>query len=129
MAKKKGDKNLQFKILNVILPPIKNNKMLKTTLREEENTLIMTFEGKFDTPASFQGEQDMKVLFDSEDHDVILDLTNLRYIASSGLRLFLKLLQKARSEGRVVTVTGLSQYIQSVFDETGFTRLFRIVNK
>ena len=63
--------------------------MLKTTLREEENTQIMTFEGKLDTPASFQAEQDMKVLFDSEDHDVILDLTNLRYIASSGLRLFL----------------------------------------
>lgn len=41
--------------------------MLKTTLREEENTLIMTFEGKLDTPVLSQVEQDMKVLFDSED--------------------------------------------------------------
>jgi len=56
-------------------------------------------------------------------------LTNLRYIASSGLRLFLKLLQIARGKGRVVTVTGLSPYIQTVFDETGFTRLFGIVSK
>lgn len=103
--------------------------MLKTTLREEENTLIMTFEGKLDTPASSQAEQDMKVLFENEDHDIILDLTNLRYIASCGLRLFLKLLQIARGKGRVVTVTGLSPYIQTVFDETGFTRLFGIVSK
>lgn len=103
--------------------------MLKTTLREEENTLIMTFEGKLDTPVLSQAEQDMKVLFDSEDHDIILDLTLLRYIASCGLRLFLTLLKKARAEGRSLTVTGLSPYIQNVFDETGFTRLFSIVNK
>ena len=101
--------------------------MLKTTLREEENTLIMTFEGKLDTPVLSQ--VDMKVLFDSEDHDIILDLTQLRYIASCGLRLFLTLLKKARAEGRSLTVTGLSPYIQNVFDETGFTRLFSIVNK
>ena len=99
--------------------------MLKTTLREEENTLIMTFEGKLDTPVLSQAEQDMKVLFDSEDHDIILDLTLLRYIASCGLRLFLTLLKKARA----LTVTGLSPYIQNVFDETGFSRLFQIVNK
>lgn len=103
--------------------------MLNTTLREEDNTYIMTFEGKLDTTVSFQVERDMKVLFDSEDHDFRLDLTGLRYISSSGLRLFLKLLQKARANGHVVSVTGLSNYIQSVFDETGFTRLFGIVSK
>ena len=37
MAKKKGDKYLQFKILNVILPPIKNNKMLKYWADGEEH--------------------------------------------------------------------------------------------
>lgn len=103
--------------------------MVKTTIREEGNLYIMTFQGKVDTQASFQVERDMKVLFDSKDHDILLDLTELRYIASSGLRLFLKLLQKARAEGHTVTVTGLSEYIQSVFKETGFARLFGIVNK
>ena len=68
--------------------------MVKTTIREEGNLYIMTFQGKVDTQASFQVERDMKVLFDSKDHDILLDLTELRYIASSGLRLFLKLLQK-----------------------------------
>ena len=103
--------------------------MVKTTIREEGNLYIMTFQGKVDTQVSFQVERDMKVLFDSEDHDFRLDLTELRYISSSGLRLFLKLLQKARANGHVVSVTGLSKYIQSVFDETGFTRLFGIVSK
>jgi anti-sigma B factor antagonist len=102
--------------------------MLKTTIHEEGNLLIMTFEGKLDSAASFQTERDMKVLFDSTDHDYLLDMNQLRYVASSGLRLFLQLLKHARSHGRKVEVTGLSEFMQRVFDETGFTRLFSIVH-
>ena len=100
--------------------------MLTTTLREEENQLVMSFEGKLDTAASFQAERDMKVLFDCTDRDILLDLTGLIYISSSGLRLFLKLLQNGRANGQTVSVTGLSKYIHQVFVETGFTKLFKI---
>ena len=102
--------------------------MLKTTIREEGNLIIITFEGKLDTAASFQAERDMKVLYDSTDHDYLLDMTKLRYVASSGLRLFLTLLKHARSHGRKVEATGLSDFMQKVFNETGFARLFNIVH-
>ena len=100
--------------------------MVTTTIREEDNLLIMTFEGKLDTSSSFQVERDMKALFDATDRNYLLDLTNLRYCASSGLRLFLRLLMHARDNGRRVDVTGLTPFMQKVFDSTGFTRLFEI---
>ena len=100
--------------------------MIKTSISEEENRLVMYFEGRLDTPDSLNVKKEMQVLFDSRDRNIVLDLTNLKYICSSGLRLFLALLQESRTTGNTVSVVGLSPYIRRVFDETGFTRLFKL---
>ena len=98
---------------------------LKTTYREEEDgTLVMSFEGWFDAPASTQAKRDMQVFNDKHDRNIILDLSGLKYISSSGLRLFLNLLKATRAHGGSVKITGMSDYLNRVFDETGFTRLF-----
>jgi anti-sigma B factor antagonist len=100
--------------------------MIKTSISEEEDRLVMYFEGRLDTPDSLNVKKEMQVLFDSRDRNIVLDLTNLKYICSSGLRLFLALLQESRTTGNTVSVVGLSPYIRRVFDETGFTRLFKL---
>ena len=77
---------------------------MKTEFREENQNYVMTFEGRFDTPASHQAERDMQVLYDCEGHDIILDCTNLEYITSSGMRLFLDLLKVDKSKGSTCTL-------------------------
>ena len=99
---------------------------MKTTFREENQNYIMSFEGRFDTPAAAQASIDMEVLNDCEGHDIILDCALLEYISSSGLRLFLDLLKVAKGKGSKVTITGLRDEILEVFDEVGFTNLFEI---
>ena len=87
---------------------------------------MMTFEGRLDTPSSLQVKRDMQVLYDCEGHDIILDCTNLEYITSSGLRLFLDLLKAAKPKGSKITIVGLSDAIRLIFDEVGFMDLFEI---
>ena len=99
---------------------------MKTEFREENQNYVMTFEGRLDTPSSLQVERDMQVLYDCEGHDIILDCTNLEYITSSGLRLFLDLLKTAKSKGSKVTIVGLNSDLRLVFDEVGFIDLFEI---
>ena len=99
---------------------------MKTEFREENQTYVMTFEGRLDTPSSLQVERDMQVLHNCEGHDIILDCTNLEYITSSGMRIFLDLLKIAKSKGSKCTLVGLSKDIYDVFDEVGFTNLFEI---
>jgi len=100
--------------------------MMKTEFREENQNYVMIFEGRLDTPSSFQVKRDMQVLYDCEGHDIILDCTNLEYITSSGLRLFLDLLKTAKSKGSKVTIVGLNSDLRLVFDEVGFIDLFEI---
>ena len=100
--------------------------MIKTELCEEEDRLVMYFEGRLDTPDADKVKKDMQELYECHDKDIVLDLTDLKYVCSSGLRLFLNLLQEGRKNSCTVTVTGLSPYLHKVFDETGFTRLFKL---
>ena len=101
--------------------------MIKTELCEEEDgRLVMHIEGRLDTPDAEKAKKDMQELLVCHDKDIVLDLTDLKYVCSSGLRLFLNLLQEGRKNSCNVTVTGLSPYLHKVFDETGFTRLFKL---
>ena len=99
---------------------------MKTEFRQEDQNYVMTFEGRLDTPSSLQVERDMRVLYDCEGHDIILDCTNLEYITSSGMRLFLDLLKVAKSKGCKCTLVGLNDDIYDVFDEVGFINLFDV---
>ena len=97
---------------------------MTTTFTEENNNYVMRLEGRLDTSASAQAEQDMQVLYDCAGHDIILDCSELEYISSSGLRIFLAVLKNANKNGSKVTITGLNADLRQVFDEIGFTNLF-----
>lgn len=100
---------------------------MNTTFEEKDGKYIMHFEGRLDTAASIKTEQEMKVLYDCEGHDIILDCEKLEYISSSGLRLFLSLLKGAKTKGSKVSVANISDSLRQVFAMTGFTHLFEFV--
>lgn len=99
---------------------------MNTTFREEGQNFVMTFEGRLDTASTAQVKKDIKALDDCEGHDIILDCSQLTYICSSGLRLFLAVLKNARSKGSRTSITGLNDEMYDVFEETGFTQLFEV---
>ena len=97
---------------------------MNTTIKEENGNLIAVFEGRLDTAAASQTEKDVKPLVESDGMDIVLDCTQLSYISSSGLRIFLGILKAAKPRGSHVYITGLSQDLKNVFAMTGFSNLF-----
>jgi len=97
---------------------------MKTLFEKTNDQLIMRFEGRFDTTAAAQAEIDMKVLDDCKGRDIVLDCTNLQFISSSGLRLFLGTLKSAKAKGSRVIIKGINDDIRSIFVMTGFISLF-----
>ena len=97
---------------------------MKTTILEKDGNLVAVFEGRLDTAAAPETEQALLPLNDCTGHDIVLDCTNLEYISSSGLRLFLAVLKNAKPKGSHVYITGISDSLRSVFAMTGFTHLF-----
>ena len=97
---------------------------MNTTFKEENNDFVMYFEGRLDTAAAPQVEQEVAPLNDCTGHDIILDCSKLEYISSSGLRIFLAILKNAKPKGSHVYIRGLNDDLRQVFAMTGFTNLF-----
>lgn len=93
-------------------------KTLKT-----DNFLIIYLNGRMDAANSTEIGAELNSLASaSACDDVILDLSELRYISSAGLRALLKL----RQTGRNISVRGLNGEVRSVFKMTGFDEIFGI---
>jgi anti-anti-sigma factor len=97
---------------------------MKTTIKEQDGCLVALFEGRLDTAAAPQTEQDVKPLYDCKGRDIILDCQNLEYISSSGLRIFLGVLKNAKPLGSKVYISGMNTDLKTVFTMTGFSNLF-----
>ena len=97
---------------------------MKTTIQEIDGKMVVTLSGELDTAAAVEVEQDLQVLNEHEGKDVIFDCTELEYIASSGLRILLSILKKAKASGSKVTLKNVNDDIKNVFRMTGFINLF-----
>lgn len=68
---------------------------MKTTIVENGNQWVASFSGRLDTAASVQTAEDVKPLMQLSHKEIILDCTELEYISSSGLRIFLSIRKEA----------------------------------
>lgn len=99
---------------------------MKTEIIESGNQLIAKFSGRLDTPSAVQTAEDVKPLLEAKNKEIILDCTELEYISSSGLRIFLSIRKEAAPNGNKVIVRNISADIRQVFMMTGFVSLFNI---
>jgi anti-sigma B factor antagonist len=97
-------------------------------ITEEKEGLRAVFEGRLDTPAAVKAQQEVGPLLENADKTITLDCTNLDYISSSGLRLFLTIRKEASAKGGTVIIENINEEIRKVFMMTGFFNLFEIRN-
>lgn len=94
------------------------------TRNNKEVTVFLS--GRLDTPASLDITPQMQMLEADAGGTIILDCTDLTYISSSGLRIFLSLRKAAAEKGGKIIVANICNDIRSVLMMTGFLNLFEI---
>ena len=89
-----------------------------------ENEILTIYPvGRLDTDFSVKFETEILDICNANKHEsLILDATELQYVASSGLRVILKI---AKSE-KNFKIENVSSAIYSVFEMTGFSRIINI---
>lgn len=99
---------------------------MNITIENTNGMTIAKLVGRLDTPASAEVTPIFEQLQNAADGTVMLDCTDLAYISSSGLRLFLSLRKAATAKGGKVIVKNISNDIRQVFMMTGFLNLFEM---
>ncbi|MBQ6723366.1 MAG: STAS domain-containing protein [Paludibacteraceae bacterium] len=99
---------------------------MTTTIQENGNQVLAFLSGRLDTAAAVQTAEEVKPLLEAANKEIILDCTELEYISSSGLRIFLSIRKEAAAHGSKVIVRNINADIRQVFMMTGFVSLFVI---
>jgi anti-sigma B factor antagonist len=97
---------------------------MKTTVQEIDGKMVATLVGELDTAATQETERALQPLLHCEGKDIVIDCTNLEYIASSGLRILLSILKQAKIVGSRVVLKNVNEVVYDVLSLTGFVSIF-----
>ena len=97
---------------------------MKTKIEQLEDKYLVTLAGEMDTAAAAAAEEVLQPLYNTNGKDVVIDCTDLEYIASSGLRILISILKGAKAGGSRVVMKHVNDDIMTVFKLTGFVDLF-----
>lgn len=87
---------------------------------------IIKLIGELDTPASLKIQDEIDRISALKDKNLVVDCSELEYIASSGLRQLLALHKATLSNNLKLDITGVSSSVMSIFKVTNFDRIFNL---
>lgn len=92
---------------------------IETEKRDE--TLILRLNGRLDTDTAPQLQEAIDAM--PEDvRDLQIDMEQLEYVTSAGLRVLLAAMKKMKAGGGKMTVYNVNDAVMEVFQITGFKR-------
>ncbi len=100
---------------------------MNVTIQEQDGNMVAILAGSLDTAAAPETEKAMSPLNDVEGKDIIIDCTDMEYISSAGLRIFLGILQNAEDKGGHVYIKGINDKVRAIFTITGFSNIFEFM--
>ena len=97
---------------------------MEITKTINEKTLNIALEGRLDTTTAPQLENELKESLDGIE-ELVIDLQDLVYISSAGLRVLLFAQKAMNAQGKMV-IRNVNEEIMEVFDITGFSDILTI---
>ena len=88
---------------------------------------VLKIKGRIDTLHSTELEKEVNKIFEIGEKNVIFNCSEMNYISSSGLRVFLVAQKKAISSQGKLFLSNMQPAIQEIFRISGFSNLFNIV--
>ena len=98
---------------------------MNITKKAEGDALTLALEGRLDTATSPQLDEELDASLEGV-RELTLDLTDLKYVSSAGLRVLLRAQRKMNAAKGKLLVTGVNESIMEIFEITGFSEILDI---
>ena len=98
----------------------------EVTHRTTDVAIVIYIDGDLTTNTSPDVETEILEILQDEDKHVVINVENVGFIASTGLRVILALGKKLGGQGHKLTVCSMNPSTLSVFEMSGFSKLFPI---
>ncbi|MCY4365574.1 MAG: STAS domain-containing protein [Chloroflexi bacterium] len=94
--------------------------------RRDGTNLVLKADGRVDGTNASEFQDAMKGEIEESDRAVILDLEDLTYISSAGLRVVLLIAKDLQRQGAKMAACSLSEPVKEVFVISGFDKIIPI---
>lgn len=100
--------------------------MLKITERDQDGVNVFILQGRIDTQGAVDLDLALQAAVSGSKHKMVLDMAQVRYISSAGLRTLADVLTKNREAGGDLKLVALNHKVMRVLRIIGFDRFFSI---
>lgn len=99
---------------------------MEVTSKSLEKATIIYIDGDLTTNSSPKVDDELKEILDGTTKNVIINIERVNFIASTGLRIILAHGKRLNKGGLKLTVCSMNSSTKSVFDMSGFAKIFPI---
>jgi anti-anti-sigma factor len=99
---------------------------MNITQREENGITTFTLEGRIDSAGAVELDSALRQAVLAGHYKMVLDMANVQYINSAGLRTLADILTQNRGRGGDVRLVALHPKVERVFKIIGFDKFFEI---
>lgn len=100
--------------------------MSVSCLQLNDDLWVIMTKGRLDQSLNPRLEQSLMKLLDDGCQRFIVDLSEVTYINSGGLRCLVTAWRKSREQGGDLVLCGLNSRLEEIFSLVGFDRVFQI---
>lgn len=94
--------------------------------KDHDGIKIINLSGRLDATSSIDAEQEFNSMTADEGVKLLVNLQNLEYISSAGLRIILICAKQVRKQSGKLCLCSLSTNVNDVFEMSGFSSIFDI---
>jgi anti-sigma B factor antagonist len=99
---------------------------MEITERRTAEIVTLSLSGKLDTTTAKTFEEKILAQIESGERRIVIDLAQLDYISSAGLRVFVLAAKRLNIANGKMVLCSLKDPVKEVFDIAGFSSIFSI---
>ena len=102
------------------------NQNLKVNIKKHSDFICFYLIGQLDAHSAPLLEKDIESVIDNTKQIFVFNLSNLEYISSAGLGVFMSFVQQLRENEGDIMFTELNERVKNVMHLLGFNHIFKI---
>lgn len=99
---------------------------MELSVEEVNNGVVVHVGGDVDTLTAPELQACLTDALSEGPQTFVIDLSNVRYISSMGLRVFLSHLKRVKANSGSMLIAGAQKLVSDVFEMSGFSNYFEI---
>ena len=99
---------------------------MKITRNKKDGTMHLSIAGRLDAVTAVEADNDFNKIIAEGHNNLLIDLNELDYISSAGLRVLLVVAKRIQQNNGKVVLCSLTTNVKEVFEISGFSSIFNI---